>query len=914
MERNLLWPLHEPSPPNFEEIRGPIPMRFIFASHDRSFQLERIKEGINEFRENGKADPARFQMHEVYDDMLCQISDHFLGHWKDRIALLGLGGYGRKQMSPYSDIDLLFVRPEEAPEGIYRGIRSILYLLWDAKVELGHSVRTVNECCSEADKDLAVLTSLMDTRLIWGDDRIYRDLVINRERLIGETEPLDLYSRIEGEIRKSYEKFGHTIYLLEPHLKEGPGSLRYIQLIAWLVRLIFGCKDLEDLPVAGLCSRKELENVQEGGFFLGELRARLHFLASRRDDRLKFDAQSILAEQMGYGDTPERRGVESFMREYYRHASTMDFFGRQMLARARLFLRPKIASGIKRLKLDNEFYIGAGGINHAHPDDFGKTCPEILEAFHKVSETRCNLDIRLVDLIQDRLRYLRDDMLDDPTANGLFLEIFRTRGAVATASSAMMKTGFLEWFVPPFAWIRFLPQHDVYHQYTVDLHTIAVLENIDSFGGRGDNSDDQLLRSIFAKLEKPEILYLAGLFHDIAKGRGPGHDVRGEQLARPVLVRLGLSPEDIDDVCFLIRNHLAMTHLAFKKDLHDHAPVNRFAENIMDKRRLDLLFLLTHADLRAVGPTAFNSWRKMLLEELYYRTLDIIEGEGLDGEDLAEWVRQIKAAVRELVPPEHRGELLDRYLDSARSRYFLDFYPGVIVDHFVDLSSYLKKHGLNSLGPEDMIARKTDHRREPGYSAISLIIRDRPGLFFKIAGTLAANRINILSAWSHSIGDVAVATFHVNDIPEGPLDDPERWNHFRENFAGVIKGDVDVHQLVAAKRQSKTVFPGGARPRFPLKVEIDNAASDRATIVEVNAHDRTGLLYDITQCLSSLGLNIVLAKITTERDQAADIFYVQEDDGKKIVDFERLDTIRVALLKHLQSMEAHYAEVKEIVF
>lgn len=903
------------SPPRkFEEIRGPIPMRYIFAGHDRSLQLERIKEGINEFRENGKADPSRFQMHEVYDDLLSQIADHFLGHWKERIALLGLGGYGRKQMSPYSDIDILFLRPEAAPEGIYRGIRSILYLLWDAKVELGHSVRTVDECRAEADKDLAVLTSLMDTRFIWGDDRIYRDLVITRERLIWETEPLDLYSRIEAEIRKSCDKFGHTIYLLEPHLKEGPGSLRYIQLIAWLVRLIFGCKDLEDLPIAGVCSRPELEDVQEGMRFLGEIRARLHFLTSRRDDRLKFDAQSILAEEMGYGDTPERRGVESFMLEYYRHASTMDFFGRQMLARARLFMRPKIASGLKRLKLDDSFYIGAGGINHYRAEEFGRNCPALLAAFHKVSETRCNLDIRLVDLIQERLRGMTEDVLGDPAANALFLEIFRTRGSVAPAASAMMKTGFLERFVPPFAWIRFLPQHDVYHQYTVDLHTIAVLENMDSFGVKSDAPEDSLLRTIFSKLEKPEILYLGGLFHDIAKGRGPGHDVRGEQLARPVLERLGLSPEDIDDVCFLIRNHLAMTHLAFKKDLHDHAPVNRFAENVMHKRRLDMLFLLTHADLRAVGPTAFNSWRKMLLEELYYRTLDIIEGEGLDGEDLAEWVRQIKVAVRELVPQEHRGELLDRYLDSAGSRYFLDFYPGVIVDHFVDLSTYLLNRGLDALGPEDMIARKTDHRKEPGYSAITLISRDRPGLFFKIAGTISANRINILSAWSHSIADVAVTTFHVNDIPEGPLDDPERWDHFREDFAGVIKGEVDVHQLVAARRQSKTIFPGGARPRFPLRVKMDNAASDRATIVEVNAHDRTGLLYDITRCLFSMGLNIVLAKITTERDQAADIFYVQEEDGSKVVDFDRLDEIRTALLRHLEAMEEDYTEVREIVF
>ena len=688
-------------------------MRFIFANHDRSTQIAKIRDELGNYRAVGASDPGHFQMHQIYDELLRQLADHFLGHWKSEIALLGLGGYGRKEMSPYSDIDILFLRPENAPEGIYRGIRSLLYLLWDARVELGHSVRTVEECKLEADKDLAVLTSLMDTRHVWGDEGIYRQLVITRDRLILDTDPLDQYLKIEGEIHKSSEKFGHTIYLLEPHLKEGPGSLRYIQLIAWLVRMVFGCKGLDDLPIAGICGRRALEDAKTGVSFLAEVRTRLHFIAGRRDDRLKFDAQDAVAGQMGFTDTAERRGVESFMREYYRHAATLDFFGRRVLARARLFLRPKIATGRKRLKLDDSFYIGAGGINHFHPKNFSALPKEMIHAFQKIAETGCDLDIRLVDLIRKRLRSLQDDVAADPEVNLLFLDTFRKSGSVARALSAMMKIGFLERFIPEFAWVRFLPQHDVYHQYTVDLHTIAVLENIDSFATPND-PDDTLLHTIFSKLESKEVLYLAGLFHDIAKGRGPGHEVRGEETARSVLERLGLPGDHLDEVCFIIRNHLAMTHLAFKKDLHDEALVSRFAETVMHKRRLDLLMLLTHADLRAVGPTALSSWRKMLLEELYYRTLDIIEGEGLGGEDLGEWIKQIKTVVRDLVPPEYSGPELETFLDSAGSRYFLDFYPGLIAEHYVDLRNYLASRGLNSLGPGDMIARKVDHYK-PAY-------------------------------------------------------------------------------------------------------------------------------------------------------------------------------------------------------
>jgi [protein-PII] uridylyltransferase len=884
-------------------------MRYIFANHDRSFQINTIREGISDFREAGKANPRYFHMHPVYDELLCQLADHFLGYWKDKMALLGLGGYGRTEMSPYSDIDILFLRPENAPEGIYRGIRSLLYLLWDARVELGHSVRTVTECKQEADKDLAVLTSLMDMRLIWGDQNIYRRLLIERGCLIRETDPLELYLKIEGEILKSYEKFGHTIYLLEPHLKEGPGSLRYMQLITWLIRMIFGCSSLADLRFAGICGEQAVKEAEEGLEFLAETRARLHFLAERRDDRLKFDAQATLARQMGLEDSPGRRGVESFMREYYRHASTMDFFGRRMLARARLFLLPNIETGIKQLKLDDSFYIGSGGINHYHPEKFGEDPKEIIQAFRKIADTGCDLDIRLVDLIRNRLASVDETLRQDPEANGMFLDIFRSKAAIARSLNAMMKVGFLERFMPEFGWIRFLPQHDIYHHYTVDLHTMAVLENIDSFGRKDGDPEDALLRTIFSKLERQEALSLAGLFHDMAKGRGAGHEVRGEQIARSVLERMGLPAEDLDEVCFLIRNHLAMTHLAFKKDLHDDALVSRFAETVMHKRRLDLLILLTHADLRAVGPTAFSSWRRMLLEELYYRTLDIIEGEGLEGEDLADWIKQIKGAIREILPSDLRSPEFELFLDAAGSRYFLDFYPGVIAEHYVAIRNYLSVSGKSELGPGDVIAKKIDHRK-PGYSSITLITRDRRGLFFRTAGSMSANRINILSAWTHSIGDIAVATFHVNDIPEGPLDDPERWERFQVDFTKVLRGEADVDELVAARR-SKRPFGAGSVPRFPLKVELDNAASDRSTIIEVYAHDRPGLLYDITRKLTSLGLNIVLTKITTEIDQAADIFYVQDEQGNKILDFDHLDQMKTSLHDHLAAMEeAHFTEKK----
>ncbi|MGC8657699.1 MAG: [protein-PII] uridylyltransferase [Desulfomonilaceae bacterium] len=877
-------------------------MRFIFSTHDKPEQIRRIRDGIVNYREAGQSDPANFQMHPLYDELLCQVCDHFLGYWKGEVALIGLGGYGRREMSPYSDIDLLFLRPENAPEGIYRAIRNILYLLWDARVELGHSVRTVNECKQEADRDLAVLTSLMDIRLIWGCREIFDELVVEREQLINDTDPLDLYLRIETEIRKSRDKFGHTIYLLEPHLKEGPGSLRYVQLLTWLARMIFGCATLDDLVIAELCSERSVAEIKQGVGFLAEIRTRLHFIEGRRDDRLKFDCQALVAGQMGFVETPERPAVENFMREYYRHAAVIDFFGRQLLAKARLFMRPKLVSNRKRLELGGSFYLGAGGINFSIPDQFLDDPSRFLQAFKLIAETGSELDIRLVDLIRSNLSKVNNEVVNDPACNSIFIEIIENGKKVSKALNTMMKVGFLERFIPAFARIRFLPQYDIYHQYTVDLHTIAVLENMDELEKADGPEDEKFLRTVFSKLEKPANLRLAGLFHDIAKGSGSGHEIRGESVARPILERLGLPAEDIEDIVYLIRNHLAMTHLAFKKDIHDEALVNRFAENVMLKRRLDLLLLLTYSDLKAVGPTALNSWKKMLLEELYYRTLDLIEGGEDAGEDLSDWVKEIKAVVWELVPAERRGKRLEEFLARATPRYCLDFYPGVIVDHFMEIEDRLSQARSDKLASDDFIARKTDHRK-PGYSSITLIIADQPGLFYKIAGTLSSNRINILSSWTHLIGPIAISTLHVNNIPEGPLDDPERWENFQKDFRSVITGETDIDSLVESRRQTRGVFGRQTNPRFPVKVEIDNSTSDNATIIEVNAHDRPGLLYDITRRLSGLGLNIVLAKVSTEVDQAADIFYTQDATGAKITDFDTLDHIKEELRSHLAAME-----------
>jgi [protein-PII] uridylyltransferase len=605
---------------------------------------------------------------------------------------------------------------------------------------------------------------------------------------------------------------------------------------------------------------------------------------------------------MGYLDAVERISAITFMREYYRHAATMDFVGRRVLSRTRLSLRPDTGPKIKRMKLGAGYYIGAGGVNHEKPADFGNSALDFFTAFSKIADFGCELDIRLVDTMLAKLDLIDEDFCNSTGANDKFLELLRSGPSVGKTLNTMMKIGFLERFVPDFAWIRFLPSYSSIHQYTVDLHTIIVMEHIDLFRRGQGPEEDKLLHTISSRISDIYILYLAALFHDIAKGLGSGHEIRGETIASPVLDRLGLPEEAKDDVRFLIRNHLAMSHLAFKKDLHDEALIGRFAETVIHSRRLDMLFILTHADLRATGPGAFNSWRHMLLEELYYRTLDIIQGVAEEEDNLSDWLEGVQEVIPTMVAPQYRGSELDQYLQNAPSRYLLDFYPEIIADHYVSIMEYLEKTGQKELSMSDLISGKADHSRG-GYSSITLITRDRSGLFFKMAGTLSANRINILSAWSHSIGTISIATLHVNDIPEGPLDDQERWDRFQEDFAGVVSGRIDADILVASKRSTVRPIKRQAPNTSFVKVDVDNHASDKATIIEVTAMDRPGLLYDITRAIFKQGLNIFLTKIATDGDRATDIFYVKDESGKKVADFARLDEIKNRLREHLKAVE-----------
>ena len=805
-------------------------------------------------------------------------------------------------MSPYSDIDLIFLLPDDPRDGIFEAITTMLHMVWDSKVETGYSVRTVKECREEAEKDLAVLTSLLDIRLIWGSQETFQRLVEERETLVDEKDPLDLYLLVEDGIRLSCEQ-NRTIYLLEPHLKEGPGSLRYVQLIAWLSQMLFGTAGLADLVLIGVCDEKSVTEARQAVAFVAELRTRLHYMTARGEDRLSFDIQARMAAHLGYTDTPRQPGVVRFMRDYYRHAATLDFFGRRVLAWARLYLRPGVVPDVKRLKINDSFYIGAGGINRFDTDHFCDTPLELLEAFRMIAKTDCELDIRLVDLIGSRLDLVDDAFINDPRANSIFVEIFGLKGTVGKAVRAMMKTGFLERFIREFGRIRCLPTYDAYHHYTVDQHTILVLEGLDYFSRPDVDEKDGLLKTILSRLENPAVLYLAALFHDMGKGSGAGHEVRGEVIARPVLERLGLPSRDVEDVCFLIRNHLAIPHLAFRKDIHDHGLIGRFAETMATKRRLDLLYLLTHADLGAVGPVDMGPWRRLLLEEVYYRTIDALRSESAGGEDLEEWLQELRWLIPRLVLEQYRDVHLDRFIKGTTPRYLLDFYPGVIAEHYVVIREHLDKTGLDSLQPTEVVVRRTDHA-EPGYTAVTLIASDRPGLFFRFAGALSANGINILSAWTHSIGDnVVVATFHCNDVLGGALADGERWERFNVTVTKVISGELDIGEVMEKRRQANEWSPRKFVRTYPLRVEIDNAASDRATIVEVYAQDRPGLLYDIGRWISTLKLNILLTKITTERDQAADIFYVMDQEGNKIVDFNRLDEIKDVLTDQLAKIE-----------
>jgi [protein-PII] uridylyltransferase len=788
-------------------------------------------------------------------------------------AVVALGGYGRAELAPYSDVDLLFLHPERSGPATATFVERALQLLWDAGLAVGHSFRTPSECVAEARDDLHSRTALTEARLVAGASELFGVLltVLDETLLRDPKVTARFLEALRLETEERYAKQGHAVCVQEPNVKEGLGGLRDLHTMLWVGHARFGSGRLSTLKAEGWLAPGEHRVVRRSADFLWRVRNEAHFSTGRRTDHLSLDLQAELAPRLGYEAGRGLLDSELFMRDYYRRASELHEVCRGFLLR-HVESRPKRSFPVlrrspRRLK---GFEVREGQI-FARDETFPGDPRALLEAV-EVAQVE---GVVLSEVLKLQLR-AESGLVDrsfrsSPEASETLLRILGRRGHVGGAMRTLHEAGILGRLLPEWARISLLVQHDLYHRYTVDEHTLRALEALDEVA-RGEHPELGRFGGVFDEVEDAMPLYLGMLLHDIGKGRGPGHVEKGVRIAIRTLVHLGLRPDAAAKVLFLIDAHLEMSQLSQQRDLTEPALIEAFARRVGSLERLNLLHLLTYADHRAVGPGIWTEWKGTLLWELYDRTRHrLLGGEGYG--DQADAAREAAVAMLRGDFPaatikHHFGLLPERYLRTTDA------------EHMARDFRLLCSRGQR---PVAVAWHDLDRGRA---TELTVTAHDRRGLFAAVSGTLSSQNIDILSVDLFTRADgLVLDTLRVSELPEHAPVSPERRARIETALQKAVSGETDVVRTMERWRRSLRRRPRrnwGRTPRRP-SVRFDNDGSATATIVEVRAPDQPGLAFTISDALSELGLDITFAKIATAKALALDVFYVTDAAGMKLL-------------------------------
>ncbi|MBI5236106.1 MAG: [protein-PII] uridylyltransferase [Deltaproteobacteria bacterium] len=802
------------------------------------------------------------------------------------IALAALGGYGRSELNFRSDIDLMLVHAGKLTPRLEKLTQDMLYVLWDTGLDMAFSIRSVEECIALSKEDLKTKTSLLDSRLLMGDETLFNELnVAVREKLFSEKGIEAFIKDKAEETAQRHARYGESVYILEPNIKEGEGGLRDFHAALWAVKAKHGGNAN---AVKGLISDKDEALLRESFDFLLWVRNELHLGSSRKTDQLTFDHQERIAAILGFKQTEAALAVESFMHRYYKSASNISHYSCLVFSRCAAREEKKgFFNFRKKTLIDDVFEISEGALKIADKEAFsGSTDASIVfKAFARAQERGVAIDQSAVDVMMEYASKSGERLRSSRAADRLFLDLLKNAGAYKTLSE-MHRLRILERYIPEFAEVSCRVQHDLYHVYTVDAHTLFAIREIERLKGEY-KSQFHLLATIFEELKKPELLLLAVLFHDIGKGRGKGHAQRGADMTEGICARMGLTDEDSGIVRLLVREHLILADLAQYRDIHDEKLVMEFAQKVGDVERLNMLYLLTFADVRAVGPEVWSQWKGALFQELYFKALTVLERGTFEPEDVEARVGAIrKGVVDRLSLMGLSDAIVDDYFDLLPKRYFLTTSPAFIAAH-------IELYG--GFGAASFILKvRQDEAR--AYTELIILTHDTHGLFSMITGVIAANGGDILGAQINTMKNgVALDVLQVVSRSGELITDAGKLKKIESDLYDVITGRVKV--AVLAGKRHVSILDKKAKPRVPTRIEIDNEVSDAYTVIDIHTQNRIGLLYDITSAASLIGLYIYIAKINTKGDEAADIFYVKDIFGQKIYYKEKLKEIVDSLFK-----------------
>ncbi len=846
----------------------------------------------------------KFNPHESVSDLLKEKSDfidlvlkccweHFLGTHANQLSLCAVGGFGRRELFPHSDIDIIVLLDSEDTSAYQENLSNLFTFLWDIGLKPGHSVRTVDECVSVAIKDQTIMTSLMEISLIAGAPTLYEALKLRITP--DKIWPSDQFftAKME-EQRLRYAKFHETAYNLEPNIKEGPGGLRDMQVIAWVFKRHYNSSTLKELIKYGFLPETEYAELISARDVLWRIRYALHLLTNRAENRLIFDYQRDLAEQFGFSteNQPYNQDVEQFMQFYFKTVQGLERLNEMLL---QLFNERFITGDSKDNTTPiNEKFIAINGYIEAIDEHLFEKYPlALLEVFLLLQLNPDLIGIRAntLRLIRKNLYLIDDDFRNDKTANQLFLEIFRRPRGLTHELRRMNRYGILAAYLPNFSNIVARMQYDLFHIYTVDEHTLFVIRNLRRFALDAHKNEFPLCNAVFKNIEKPEVLYIAALFHDIAKGLNGDHSALGETIARQFCSQHELSSHDTDLIAWLVKSHLIMSMTAQRKDISDPDVIHEFAQKVDNVEYLNHLYLLTVADIRATNPELWNAWKDSLLNDLYSATHTTLQ-QGLQNPiALSERIKHNKQdAKNELLSLGIDNEVIDHAWQHTNDDYFLRYSADEIAWHTMAIASS-KEIDL------PLVLLRSKNQR--GSAEVFVYTKDKSQIFSISTATLDQLGLTILDARIITTQDNYVLnSFQVLEQTGKPINEFCREAHIcsalRTNLLnGEIKDQVNIHRQ--SKSRQALHFP------IPTSIKFIAAPSNRHTIVEIITTDHAGLLSKIGRAFVKQNVNLLSAKITTIGSRAEDMFYITDMQLKPINDKDKQNEIRNDILNILNT-------------
>jgi [protein-PII] uridylyltransferase len=808
----------------------------------------------------------------------------------DSWALVAVGGYGRGELHPCSDIDIMLLVPE-SPDAHGRGnVERLVTFLWDIGLEVGHSVRTVDECVQESTADVSVMTTLLEARQLAGSSSLVAQMrdAISPEHVWPVKEFFDAKVREQSE---RHMKAHDTAYNLEPNVKTGPGGLRDIQTIAWVAKRHFGSDTLDGLATRGFLSVAELRRLKQAQAFLWKVRFGLHVLTGRREDRLLFDHQIRLAQTFGYEDASYTLAVEQFMQRYYRTVMDVSLLNELLL---QLFREAILTESEPPRPLNARFQVRNGSLEAVSSDVFARTPSAILELFVLLQQNPEINGVRASTMraVARSLWLIDEEFRQNPRNHRLFLEIVRSPIGVTHELRRMNTYGVLGRYIPAFGRIVGRMQYDLFHAYTVDAHTLFVVSNLRRFAIPRYDHELPAASRIMQSLPRTEIAYLAALFHDIAKGRGGDHSELGAVDAEAFCLEQGLSPYDARLVAWLVRNHLELSITAQKQDIADPQVINAFARKVGDENHLDYLYVLTCADVRGTNPKLWNSWKASLFHDFYDRVKRALR-RGLESPiDQEQLVRETQEAARRLLV-EHGVPDADVEKTWARfsAPYFLRHTPDEVAWH----TRLLAERDAGS--DEPLVA--LDPHGVRGTTSVLIFARAHRHGFARTTAVLDQLGLNIVDARITPTGDgFSLDLYHVLEDDGAPITDNDRKNEIEHAIWRSLQRPEDTPFAVSrrAPRQARMF-------NTPTQIQLNVDERNRRSVLELTAGDRPGLLSDIGKVLMEQHLQLHDAKIMTVGERAEDVFYITDFEQRPL-GATAAQTLREKLMQALDRRRA----------